>query len=72
MLRKLAKLTCSDKFSRIALEKRDPNLCTEIEHAMSIRSCDQSNRWIGKRVSENITRISLFEERILRYNLDLE
>ena len=65
-LRKLSRLTCSDKYSLKAVEKRFPNLCNEVEYFMNINSCDQNSKWVVHEVSTNESRDKLFEESILR------
>ena len=65
-LRKLSRITCSDRYSLKAVEKRYPNICTEVEYFININSCDQKNKWVVNEVSTNKSRDKLFEESILR------
>ena len=64
--RKLSRLTCIDKYSLKAVEKRYPTLCYEVKHYMNINSCDQNSKWVVHEVSTNKSRDKLFEESILR------
>ena len=65
-IRKLSRLTCIDKYSLKAVEKRYPSLCNEVEYFMSINSCDRNSKWVVNEVSTNKSRDKLFEESILR------
>ena len=64
--RKISRITCSDKHSLKAFEKRYPNLCTEVRYFININSCNQDGKWAVHEVSTNKSRIDLFEASILR------
>lgn len=62
----MSRLTCKDKYSSEAFEKRYPNLCTEVKYFTDINGCNQNEIWVAREVSKNESRRKLFEDDIFR------
>ena len=62
----MSRLTCSDKYSFKAFEKRYPNLCNEVKYFLNINGCNQKGIWVGSEVAKNESRRTLFEDSIFR------
>ena len=64
--RKLATLSCKDKFTKMALEEKYPDLCKEVDAVMKVKSC-KNMQWNGEGFLGNTSKTELFKNKILKY-----